>query len=29
MNILIERLSSIAAFIKETFDLDPAHLWLR
>jgi hypothetical protein len=29
MNILIERLSTIASFIKETFDLDPANLWLR
>jgi hypothetical protein len=29
MNILIERLATIAAFVKETFDLDPANLWLR
>jgi hypothetical protein len=29
MNILFEGLSTIFAFIKEEFDLDPANLWLR
>ncbi len=29
MNILIEQLLSIASFIKEEFNLDPAHLWFR
>jgi hypothetical protein len=29
MDILIERLSTLVSFIKETFDLDPANLWLR
>ncbi len=29
MNNLSERLSMIFSFIKETFDLDPANLWLR
>jgi hypothetical protein len=29
MNILIERLATLASFVKETFDIDPAHLWLR
>jgi hypothetical protein len=29
MNILIERLISIVTFIKEEFDLDPAHLWFK
>jgi len=29
MNILFASLSSIFAFIKEEFDLDPANLWLR
>ncbi len=29
MNILIEHLLSLATFIKEEFNLDPAHLWFR
>jgi hypothetical protein len=29
MNILIERLSTLASFIREVFDIDPANLWTR
>jgi hypothetical protein len=29
MNNLNERILTLFSFIKETFDLDPANLWLR